>query len=134
MSPCDPWSVLRSRPDLKLVWAGDLPHHWRGCTDGKSTIWIRTGLSQAERRCVLTHELIHIRHHHVGHQPPAIERQVRIETACWLIPGIDRIRDALTTPDPADDLWVTPSVLQDRLHYLTDAERAAIEASLEPTI
>lgn len=126
----DPWSVLRSRPDLTLVWAGDLPPHWRGCTDGHSTILIRTGLSQTERRCTLAHELIHIRHHHDGHQPAAVERQVRAETARWLIPDLHLIRDALLMPDPADQLWVTPAVLHDRLASLTDDERASLAQSI----
>lgn len=129
MSPCDPWSVLRSRPDLTLVWAGDLPHGWRGCTDG-TTIWIRTGLSQTERRCTLAHELVHIRHHHTSHQPAAVERTVRVETARWLIPDLHLIRDALCMPDPPAELWVTPAVLRDRLDHLTDQERAPIEAAL----
>lgn len=128
----DPWSVLRSRPDLTLVWAGDLPAHWRGCTDGHSTIWIRTGLSQTERRCVIAHELVHIRHHHAGHQPACVERQVRAETARWLIPDLHLIRDALCMPDPAAELWVTPAVLRDRLAGLTDRERSRIQASLDP--
>ncbi len=129
----DPWSVLRSRPDLTLVWAGELPTHWRGCTDGHSTIWIRTGLSQTERRCALAHELVHIRHRHDGHQPACVERQVRAETARWLIPDLHILRDALLMPDPAAELWVTPAVLHDRLAGLTDDERSRIQASLDHT-
>lgn len=130
MSPSDPWSVLRSRPDITLIWAGDLPAHWRGCTDGHSTIWIRTGLSQTERRCVLAHELVHIRHQHDGHQSTSVERQVRAETARWLIPDLRLLRDALLMTDPPAELWVTPAVIHDRLDHLTDQEQQAIEAAL----
>nr|WP_051238229.1 ImmA/IrrE family metallo-endopeptidase [Acidipropionibacterium jensenii] len=96
------------------------------------TIWIRTGLSQTERRCVLAHELVHIRHHHTSHQPAAVERTVRAETARWLIPDLHLIRDALCMPDPAAELWVTPSVFRDRLASLTDDERSRITYSLDP--
>lgn len=61
---------------------------------------------QPERRCTLTHELIHIECGHSGCQPPAVELEVRVEAARRLIP------------------------LDDRLTHLTEDERAEINAAL----
>lgn len=128
----DPWTYLHHRPDLTLVWA-DLPGRLRGCTDGQRTIWLDRGLLQHERRCTLAHELVHIRHHHVGRQPRAVENRVREETARLLLPDVNQIVDALswghTWAEVAEDLWVTHDILVCRLDHLTSTERAAIRAA-----
>ncbi|AOZ48503.1 hypothetical protein A8L58_16000 [Acidipropionibacterium acidipropionici] len=131
MRSCNPWQYLKSRPDITVVWAGLLPGRARGLTDGHSTIWIRTGLTQRERRCTLAHELVHIAHHHVGHQTPAVEAQVRVETARAMLPDLAPIIDGLRWGhswwEIADDLWVTEDVLACRLDHLTPTERRTIE-------
>lgn len=125
-----PWRRLRGIDDWLLEW-DQLPEGISGEINWPThTITIDPRLSQAQRRCTLAHELVHIHHHHTSHQPAAVERQVRAETARWLIPDLHQLRDALLMPDPAADLWVTPAVLRDRLDHLTDAERQAIEAAL----
>jgi hypothetical protein len=53
------------------------------------------------------------------------ERIVRDLTARWLLPDLDELRTVLGCLDPhaaADDLWVTWSVLVDRLNGLSDVE------------
>lgn len=128
----DPWSYLRQHPDLTLVWA-DLPGRLRGCTDGQRIIWLDRNLLQRERRCTLTHELVHVRHHHIGRQPQNVENRVREETARILLPDVGAIVDALswghTWTEIAEDLWVTDDTLMCRLTHLTSTERAAIEAA-----
>ena len=88
-------------------------------------------LDQVERRCTLTHELIHIERQHIGCQPEVIEERVRAEAARRLIP-IDALAAALswsTSPlEVAEELWVTPTVLEDRLASLSDSDAAILSA------
>lgn len=127
-----PWTALRERLDLALIWTEALPANVLGATDGRR-IWMTPRQLQAERRCTLTHELIHVEHGHRGCQPDAIEKQVRDAAARRLIP-LERLIDAcLWARGPeelADELWVDQPTLEDRLSGLTQAERDAINAAL----
>ena len=38
---------------------------------GATVIWLDPRMTQAERRCALTHELVHLEHGHRGCQPPS---------------------------------------------------------------
>jgi hypothetical protein len=102
-----------------------MPDGVPGRTNGRDIIWLDKRLSQVERRCALTHELIHIEDAHDGCQPPAIEAKVRAEAARRLV-KLDHLAKAmqwsLSFDELADELWVTPEVLQDRIKHLTDAE------------
>jgi hypothetical protein len=82
-------------------------------------------LIQVERRCTLTHELIHIEQGHTRCQDAVVEWKVRKETARRLISmeGVRRhLPWALSFGELADDLWVTPLVLSDRFRSFTDKE------------
>lgn len=96
-----------------------------GATNGADVIWLDPRMSQVERRCVLTHELVHLEYGHRGCQPPAVERVVRADTARRLV-EFDRLssaaRWALSLEELADELWVTPLVVQDRLEVLSEDE------------
>ena len=98
-----------------------------GRTNGIDVIWMDKRLDQVERRCTLTHELIHIERQHTGCQPPAVEDSVRAEAARRLISTED-LANALrwsTAPlEVADELWVTPQVLEDRLSFLSSTDAA----------
>jgi len=102
-----------------------MPDGIPGRTNGRDVIWLDKRLSQVERRCALTHELIHIERSHFGCQPPAIEARVCAETARRLIP-LDLLAKALTwspyAHELADELWVTQEVLQDRFNHLSEDE------------
>jgi hypothetical protein len=111
-----------------------MPDSVPGRTNGVDTIWMDKRLDQVERRCTLTHELIHIERDHTGCQQPAVELEVSLETARRLIP-IEALASALRWSNRpyelADELWVTQNVLADRMRGLTlDEEQllAAIEA------
>lgn len=86
-------------------------------------------LNQVERRCVLTHELVHLEHGHRGCQPPAVEIAVRREAARRLV-RMEHLAAALPwaqdCDELADELWVTPMVLADRYDGLTETEMAAL--------
>jgi len=89
-----------------------------GCTDG-TTIWLDTHLTTTERRCTLTHELVHITRGHTGHQPPAVEAAVREETARLLVPwaALHASRGAqLEIWHLVQELGVTPGCLGRPLH------------------
>lgn len=120
----DPWAEIRRITSLR-VHTIRLPDLLHGCTDGKS-IYLDDRLTPMERRCVLTHELVHLWAGHNTCQPPAVERAVREETARLLIP-LAFLREYLPwTRCPwelADELHVTETVLRDRLEALSEGER-----------
>ena len=102
-----------------------------GATNGADVIWLDPRLSQVERRCVLTHELVHLEYGHRGCQPPAVEHVVRVRTAERLVELEDLAAAVKWTVDPdelAEELWVTPMVLQDRVAALSASEVAALVA------
>ncbi|MFJ6848760.1 hypothetical protein ACIQO5_10250, partial [Micrococcus luteus] len=111
-------------------------HQWAVlmATSGKKH-WPPMGRTQwpltAERRCALTHELVHLEHGHRGCQPPAVEHAVRAAAARQLI-TLEQLADALpwsmSLDELADELWVTPLVLTDRLAGLTRTEREHLAA------
>ena len=128
-----PWRALRALGHVVVVWAR--PHAGApAATNGVDLVWLDPRMLQVERRCALTHELVHIERAHVGCQPPAVEHAVRAETARRLIP-LQALLDAVPWSEHlevlADELWVTPLVLTDRLAGLTAAEREAITARAE---
>lgn len=127
-----PWGILRKLAHIRLSWVV-MPDRVPGRTNGLDVIWMDKRLDQVERRCTLTHELIHIERRDVGCQPEAIEFAVRAEAARRLIPieGLTHALSWSTSPqEVADELWVTPGVLADRLAALT-VDEVAILAAVE---
>lgn len=124
----DPWGALRRLTHIHIAFIR-MPDGGPGRTDGLRVIWLDNRLQQGERRCALAHELVHLERGHDGCQEPAIEFQVCAETARRLIP-IDALCDhaawATNVHELADELWVTPQVVTDRLHSLTHAETAQL--------
>ncbi|MFJ4168528.1 ImmA/IrrE family metallo-endopeptidase [Paenarthrobacter sp. NPDC089714] len=119
-----PWGILRALAHIRLSWVV-MPDGAPGRTNGIDIIWLNKALDQVERRCALTHELIHIEREHTGCQSATVEAEVRAEAARRLIPLdqlIKGLRWARSHSELADELWVTPEVLQDRFDHLGDAE------------
>lgn len=124
----DPWGALRRLTHIHISFVR-MPDGVPGRTDGIRIIWLDKRLQQDERRCALVHELVHLERGHVGCQEPAVERQVRIETARRLIPIDDLCQHAAwanSIYELAQDLWVTPEVATDRLQSLTPTEMAQL--------
>ncbi|OBA44927.1 ImmA/IrrE family metallo-endopeptidase [Kocuria sp. ICS0012] len=99
-----------------------------GCTDG-TTIWLDTHLTTTERRCTLTHELVHITRGHTGHQPPAVEAAVREETARLLVPwaALHASRGAqLEIWHLVQELGVTPGCLGRPLHSVRSLYESSV--------
>ena len=114
------WGMLRSLAHVIIVWTRPSPDHV-AATDGRH-IWIDPALTETERRCFLAHEAIHIKHGHTSCQTHAIERQVCLETALWLIPFSELKRVASWARNPADmaeELGVTEQIVIDRFQLLT---------------
>ena len=125
-----PWRSLREREDITLHWA-DLPAPLHAVTDG-TTVWMHDRLLQTERRCAIAHELVHIER---GTRcvDDAEEQRVRRITAQRLIDTAELVRAvqwADTVEEAADELWVTPAVLADRLTGLSPVERAMIDTAV----
>ena len=128
MSHHHPWRDLRSREHL-TVYHEPLPPGLRGATDGATSIWLERRLLQVERRCTLTHELVHVDLGHDCAQDEKSEAKVRRITAKRLIDWddlVDAFRWAHDQYEAADELWVTPEVFADRLRHLTPIERALL--------
>ncbi|MFD6030517.1 ImmA/IrrE family metallo-endopeptidase [Cellulosimicrobium funkei] len=123
-----PWRALRALQHVTLVWTPMLRR--LGATNGRDTIHLDPRQYQVERRCTLAHELVHLELGHDGGCSPVVERQVRREAARRLI-ALDRLVDAwrwaMSLEEVADECWVTPDVLRDRLDYLEpdEAQRLA---------
>lgn len=127
-----PWHALRERVDVELEWTDDLPDGVLGVMDG-AHVWMARDQLQAERRCTLTHELVHLEWGHMGEQPPAIELAVRVEASRRLIPIEDLVRVAVWAhglEEAAEELWVDEETLQTRLDSLAPAERDALVTAL----
>ena len=102
-------------------------------TDGSENIWILDGLTVAERRCTLTHELIHLERGDTGHQSDKVERLVERDAARRLIP-FDNLLEAdwgQSLEKIADDLWVDEATLEVRLATLGEAENELLHARIQ---
>ena len=128
-----PWREIRSRPQVDVQWC-DLRPGVDGETDGSAVMRISRRLGQIGRRSTGTHETVHIDWGHSCGQSEAVERLVRIETARRLIPIVllgSALAYSLDLDEVAFDIWVTRSVLDDRLSALNDHEVAYLRGRTE---
>lgn len=110
-----------------------MPGGWMGCTDhAKGTIWIASGLTQAERRCTLAHELGHLARGPVPTDPALAateERAVDEWAAKRLLPVCALVKAfqwSSYLDEIAEELWVDLRMLRVRLRTLSDTEQDAI--------
>ncbi len=125
-----PWGVLRKLAHIRVTWA-DLPVGILGYTNGLDEIVMDKRLLQVERRCTLTHELVHIEWGHLHCQSAKVEQQVCAEVSRRLITieqMLKYIPWARNYDELADELWVTSDVLDDRIKCLTKDEWVLIKA------
>lgn len=129
-----PWRRLRELAHIRLLWHDDGP---AGVTDfEESTISLRRGLNQAERRSTVMHECLHVER---GPVPLGLadreELRVEKEAARLLLPDIKVVGEALAwardLAEAADELWVDEQLLRVRLQHLHPAERGWLKARLE---
>ncbi|MEJ9078803.1 hypothetical protein WKY82_10310 [Gordonia malaquae] len=131
-----PWRWLRDHHADVDVTHAPLCHGRMAELDG-ARIRMESRLTQAERRCSLTHELVHIERRGREHPDPDVEEQiVELESARRLI-TVDQLADAfrwLREPgltDLAEHLWVDEPTAQCRMDHLDPLEVAQIEAACD---
>lgn len=132
-----PWRMLRDHyADVDVTCRHRLPDRVMGLQLGRR-IWLARGLTQAERRCTLTHELVHRERGPVPHDPAAAareERQVDQIAARRLITTealVDGLRWTRQPDELAEHLWVDRSTLNVRMASLDPLEVAELEHHLE---
>lgn len=121
-----PWTALADT-DLTVEFV-ELPTGYQGLYYER-TIYLDHRLTQAERRCVLAHELIHYEAGHAGHQPRSVEAAVNALAAARLIAFSDLVsalRGSMGVWEVADALHVTESMLWHRLRTLSTDEADAL--------
>lgn len=132
-----PWRTLRDHHiDVDVTCRYQLPDRFMGLQLGRR-IWLCATLTQAERRCTLTHELVHRERGSVPEDPVAAaaeERAVDAIAARRLI-TLSALADALRWSrhprEVADELWVDEPTLQTRMSTLDPLEVAELEHALE---
>ncbi len=122
-----PWREARRRPHLVIEHV-DLPDDHRGCITG-STVTLNAGDLQSERRCTLTHELVHDERRVYPRDRVLRAKEERtVETiASRRLITLEALADALRwtrhAGEAASELWVDVPMLVTFIQSLTDAER-----------
>ncbi|WP_244971580.1 hypothetical protein [Gordonia rubripertincta] len=122
-----PWREARHRPhlDIDLV---ELQDDHRGCIHG-NRVTINVGDLQSERRCTLTHELVHDERQVFPRDRVLRAREERtVETiAARRLITLEALADALRWTrherEAAAELWVDVPMLVTFIQSLTEAER-----------
>lgn len=121
-----PWRELRERGDGVVLHFTRFNDTRVAATNGNNAIWLDQDLLQVERRCAIQHEQAHIDLGHTNCDDPREEQAARRLTAQKLIHWdalVDVFKWAHTAFEAADELWVTPEVLEDRLRFLRAHEK-----------
>lgn len=125
-----PWRELRERGDGVVLHFTRFNDTRVAATNGNNAIWLDQDLLQVERRCAIQHEQAHIDLGHTNCDDPREEQAARRLTAQKLIHWdalVDVFKWAHTAFEAADELWVTPEVLEDRLRFLHPHERGLLK-------
>lgn len=131
-----PWRILLNQhPEVEVSCRYRLPDRIMGLQRGRR-IWLNRSLTQAERRCTLTHELVHRERGPVVGGPGAVEREEQIvdEIASRLITAaalIDGLRWTRHPRELAEHLWVDEPTLGTRMSTLDPFEVAELEHHLD---
>jgi len=132
----NPWRRLRALSHVTLVWRDELPGGVDGLTIFESNeILMRNGMEQAQRRSILTHELIHVeRGAYPRWREPHEERLVCAAASRRLI-TLEQLADALLwCYDPweaAEHLHVDVPTVLARLEGLSEGEVRELNARLD---
>jgi len=133
----NPWRHLAAEhPDLHVDCRARLAPAIMGQWLTSGDLALSRLLGQAERRCTITHETVHVERGPVPADPRLAAREELVVdeiAARRLIPLgdlIDAIRWGQGDPDN-EEMWVDLPTLQARVRTLTDAERAQISEALQ---
>ncbi|TXI62213.1 hypothetical protein [Mycolicibacterium mageritense] len=132
-----PWRALRDHHnDVDVSCRYRLPDHIMGLQRG-ARIWLCRTLTQAERRCTLTHELVHRERGPVPTDPAAAAREERVvdEIAARRLITFGQLADGLRWSrqprELAEHLWVDEPTLHTRMATLDPLEVADLEHHLD---
>jgi hypothetical protein len=126
----DPWQAVVELVGWTVVWQ---PLKTKGLTRWRhQTIVLDPGLTVAQQRAVLTHELVHARRGPTLRRLRAREEATVRREAALLLIDLVHLADAAAWSrwrvEVADELWVDVATLDVRLELLTPDERAWIDA------
>ena len=128
-----PWRALRALAHVTLVWHEGGPAGWTHFPT--ATISLRRGMTLAERRSTIAHEVEHINRGppHVGYERRE-ELAVRKATAQRLI-TFEALVDAMVWSgdeyELAAELWVDVGTVRDRPRSLSPWESAELSRRME---
>ena len=100
-------------------------------------VWLNRVLTQAERRCTLTHELVHVERGVLPLRGLAAVREERVvdeisaRRLITLAALVDGLRWTRELRELADHLWVDEPTLQTRMDTLDPIEVADLEHALD---
>jgi hypothetical protein len=130
--PWHPWRVLRDHhDDVTVSCLHRLPDRIMGLQLDRR-IWLARGLTQAERRCTLTHELVHRERGPVPTDPLGAAREERVvdEIASRRLITLGALVDGLRwtrhSRELAELLWVDEPTLHARMNAFDPTERAEL--------
>lgn len=136
-----PWRAFGELRDWKIEWTDDLPFGTWGLTIWEDrTVLLVNGMTEAERRCTIEHERLHVLR---GPAPFGMELREELVidrlVARTLAPSIRRIGHAMCfhradVERAADELWVDEQTLHVRLSSLAPRERAWFGEQLETVL
>ncbi len=129
-----PWRTLRDLTDWILTFDHTLASRGE-CSWSTKTIRLRAGLTQAQRRCVLAHELEHAARGPFPRWATVREEDAVNAAAARKLINIRALGEALAwsqcLDEIAEELWVDVPTLTARLSHLHPAERAYLAQRLE---
>ncbi|WP_207842573.1 hypothetical protein [Williamsia soli] len=134
-----PWRHLRDHhPEVVVSCQHELHATRMGFSRGRR-IWLCSTLTQAERRCTLTHELVHVERGPLPEGLVAVRREEAIvnDIATRRLITIEQLVDAFrwhrhgSAEQLAEELWVDVPTFTFRMNALTPIEVAELENRLD---
>lgn len=125
MSRYNPWRRLARHMSVNV--RAELLLHIDAVADG-NRIWLRRGLTQAQRRSALTHELVHAERGPVPQFAEAKEEELVERIAARRLIALDDLAEALVWhggevhADTAADCWSDVTMLRARIRACTTRE------------
>lgn len=128
-----PWRHLRAMTDVDVTWDAADGTLGTWCA-GTRAMAFHPRQSQAQRRCTVTHEIVHAELSHEGPCSPATELLV-LKTSARRLISIQALADAIVFHRDdrsalAQELWVDRQTLDARLDHLHPCEQGYLRRRL----
>lgn len=125
-----PWQIFSTLTDWTLRWRRLPDGVWGETCWETRTVTLTVGMNQAERRCTIAHETMHVLRGEVApHRELAEELLIDRHVSRLLMPSMSQVVDAMIWAHgdyevASEELWVDPIMLEVRLSALRSRERA----------